>query len=227
MPFYVNRSKRHMDKAGGFAAGLAARLVELAQEAGDDGGGRSAHEGCADEAGARDEDGGERESPMELRCPELVAQLEGWALEVMCRVQAPQNELHVCVKLTEHPYLAAAAAAQHRKHTADVDCLAGADLASAIQSEAVAAPAVAAAGADCHLMSLQPSVGGSMAQLAGCRRGGGAVCVLINRSCGSGSVIDQSGFTPGALKTSGPPSSSVTLAAVLAAADCPAKGAKP
>ena len=35
------------------------------------------------------------------RCPPLAAQLNGWQLEILCRIQTPQNELHVSLK--EHP----------------------------------------------------------------------------------------------------------------------------
>jgi len=69
VPFYVNRSKRALDKAGGFCQQLAARLTHLAAQAG----------GAADHA---ESSSGAGSGQSERGCPTLVAALQGWQLEV-------------------------------------------------------------------------------------------------------------------------------------------------
>ena len=165
MPFYVNRSKRALDKAGGFCAQLAARLTHLAAEAGAAAG---AHATSATGAGSEE---------YVRACPELEATLVGWRLEVMLRVQQPQNELHVCVKMTHHADLiapaapaAAAAAAAAATAAADPASTAAAPPADAAAAAAATAGAAAAAADegvdDDEMWALPAAVAGCMAQVA-------------------------------------------------------------
>ena len=77
IPFYVNRSKKTLDKASAFCGKLASRLTQLSRGS-------------------------------------IAAKLDGWQLEILCRVQMPQDELHVCLKLSDRPEVVAAARARLR-----------------------------------------------------------------------------------------------------------------
>ena len=128
VPFYVNRSKKALDKASAFCGKLASRLTELSNGS-------------------------------------IVAKLNGWQLEILCRVQMPQDELHVCVKLGDKPEVVAAAKGQASR-SADI--------------------------AEDALLSIGPSVGGCLAHLALTAdrnlEGKGTVGVVVSKTSAQHSV---------------------------------------
>ena len=128
VPFYVNRSKKALDKASAFCGKLASRLTELSNGS-------------------------------------IVAKLNGWQLEILCRVQMPQDELHVCVKLGDKPEVLAAAKGQASR-SADI--------------------------AEDALLSIGPSVGGCLAHLALTAdrnlEGKGTVSVVVSKTSAQHSV---------------------------------------
>ena len=69
----------------------------------------------------------------------IAAKLDGWQLEILCRVQMPQDELHACLKLSDRPEVVAAAKSQSSR-SAEI--------------------------AEDALLSIGPSVGGCLAHLA-------------------------------------------------------------
>ena len=128
IPFYVNRSKKTLDKASAFCGKLASRLTQLSRGS-------------------------------------IAAKLDGWQLEILCRVQMPQDELHVCLKLSDRPEVVAAAKSQASR-SADM--------------------------AEDALLSIGPSVGGCLAHLAIASdrnsEGKGTVCVVISKASAKHSV---------------------------------------
>jgi len=128
IPFYVNRSKKTLDKASAFCGKLASRLTQLSRGS-------------------------------------IAAKLDGWQLEILCRVQMPQDELHVCLKLSDRPEVVAAAKSQSSR-SAEI--------------------------AEDALLSIGPSVGGCLAHLAIASdrnsEGKGTVCVVISKASAKHSV---------------------------------------